>query len=36
MARILIIDDDPTVPTLLKSLLAEQRGDEVTLIAEAA
>ena len=36
MARVLVIDDDPTVPTLLKSLLAEQRGDEVTLIAEVA
>ena len=36
MARILIIDDDPTVPTLLMSLFAEQRGDEVVPVSEAA
>ena len=36
MARVLIIDDDPTVPTLLKSLFAEQRGDEVVPVSEAA
>lgn len=36
MARVLILDDDPTVPGLLKTLFAERRGDEVTLIGEAA
>jgi DNA-binding response OmpR family regulator len=36
MARVLIIDDDPTVPGLLKTLFAEKRGDEVTLIGEPA
>ena len=36
MAHVLIIDDDPTVPGLLKTLFAEKRGDEVTLIGEVA
>ena len=36
MARLLIIDDDPTVPNLLKTWFAEKRGDEVTLIGDAA
>ncbi len=36
MARLLIIDDDPTVPGLLKTLFAEKRGDEVVLLSAAA
>jgi CheY-like chemotaxis protein len=35
MARVLIIDDDPTVSVLLKSLLIEKRADEVRLLDDA-
>jgi DNA-binding response OmpR family regulator len=36
MACLLIIDDDPDIPALLKSLFVGQRGDEVVVIADAA